>query len=272
MAGIICQVPVISTFHGFVDANQEDRNFAIKRLIINYGSTKIVFVSNHLKNYYIENMHFSNRKSITIYNGVDTSVFYQNKDDSIRKKFGFGPENIVIGAVGNVRPAKGYDIFIKAARLLYKNHPECRFVVAGHFYGKLFFDLTKLRDELGLEKVFYFIGFQSIPSLVYNNIDIFVSSSNSEGFSISIIEAMACGIPVIATRSGGPEEIISDENNGLLINTGNPEMLSQGISRIIKNSKYREKLISKGLKYVNFNFSLSETRKAYQLMYHNCLS
>lgn len=183
----------------------------LKRLLINLGSRKIVFVSDRLREHYVHHLGFSARKSITIYNGVDTSVFYPNKDDSIRKELGIGAEHVVIGAVGNIRPAKGYDLFLKAARLVYDQHPECRFVVAGQGSGPLYQKLLQLRDDLGLQDVFFFIGFRPDAAQVYNNLDIFVLPSTSEGFSISTIEAMACGIPVIVTRSGGPEEIVAND-------------------------------------------------------------
>ena len=85
-------------------------------------------------------------------------MFYPNKDDSIRKFLNIGPEHTLIGAVGNIRPAKGYDIFLKAAQIIHENHPKARFVVAGEGTGKNYENLIQLRTRLGLENVFFFVA------------------------------------------------------------------------------------------------------------------
>jgi glycosyltransferase involved in cell wall biosynthesis len=233
-AGLICRIPVISTFHGFVDADQNDRFMPIKSKIINFGSKKIVFVSDHLRDHYIRQYGFSRAKSLTIYNGIDTSIFYPQKDDSIRKQLGISSEHILIGAVGNIRPAKGYDCFLKAARLVINEYPECRFVIAGQGAGKLFDELLKLRKKLIMESDFFFLGFHKDPAKVLNNLDIFVLPSISEGFSLSTIEAMACGLPVVITRSGGPEELVENGENIIIDTPGNEIKLAEGIMNLIR--------------------------------------
>jgi glycosyltransferase involved in cell wall biosynthesis len=74
--------------------------------------------------------------------------------------------------------------------------------------AKLYEELLELRKQKDLEKVFFFLGFKENVSTLLNNLDVFILTSSSEGFSIATIEALACGLPVIATKSGGPEEIL----------------------------------------------------------------
>lgn len=102
----------------------------------------------------------------------------------------------------------------------------------------LYEELLQLRKELELEGVFHFIGFQSDAAKVLNNFDIFVLPSISEGFSISTVEAMACGLPVIVTKSGGPEEIIFNEENGLLVDCVEDD-LAHAITKYLENEKLR---------------------------------
>jgi glycosyltransferase involved in cell wall biosynthesis len=237
LAGLICRVPVVSTFHGFVDSSGKDRLMPVKSRIINQGSRKIVFVSDRLREHFIRKYGFSVAKSVTIYNGVDTSVFQPERDDSIRKELGLRPEHILIGAVGNIRPAKGYEYFLTAARLVIEKHPECRFVIAGEGTGGIYDALLSLRKRLGLEKDFFFLGFRENAAKVFNNLDIFVLSSLSEGFSISTIEAMACGLPVVVTRSGGPEEIVENEISGIIVEPGNERSLADGILNLLENKQ-----------------------------------
>lgn len=257
IAGIICGVPVVSTFHGFVDINARERLSGIKSKIINRGSARLVFVSNRLREFYVEQKGFSARKSVTIFNGIDSSLFKPERNDSIRNKLGLGPDNILVGAVGNIRPSKGYDCLLEAARLVVDQYPQFRFVVAGEGAGKLFDDLMVLRKKLGLEKHFYFMGFEPDVPRFLNNLEIFVLPSVSEGFSISTIEAMACGVPVIVTRSGGPEEIITHMENGILVETCCPQSLARYIIELYRSNSVNQDLISKGIEDIKKRYSIA---------------
>lgn len=266
LAGLICRVPVISTFHGFVDTADKERLMGLKSRFINLGSGRIVFVSDRLLDHYVHRLGFSAQKSVTIHNGVDTSVFFPKKDDSIRVELGIGPEHVLIGAIGNIRPAKGYDVFLKSARRIHDMNPNCRFLLAGQGSGRLYDKLLNLRKELNLEDVFFFAGFRADVSKVLNNLDIFVLPSVSEGFSISTIEAMACGVPVVVTRSGGPEEIVTEDTNGLLVPC-DPELIAGAAGRLLNNLDLKQKIIDNASKKLNDKFSLGSMTQSYQALY-----
>lgn len=267
LAGMICRVPVISTFHGFVDINEKERFSAIKSMLINLGSARLVFVSDRLKEFYVEEKGYSVGKSVTIYNGIDTALFKPHRDDSIREKLGLGPENILVGSVGNIRASKGYEFLLEAAKLVVDRYPQFHFVVAGEGSGKLFDNLQDLKKKLGLENHFSFLGFEpDVPKLL-NNYDIFVLPSVSEGFSISTIEAMACGVPVIATRSGGPEEIISQYRNGILVDACCQHSLSNGIIELHNNSSLRNNVANNCVTDVGRNYSISALIDSYSHVY-----
>lgn len=270
LAGMICRVPVISTFHGFVDAKKKERLLWLKVRLINMGNRKIVFVSNRLRKHYVKNLGVSDRKSIVIYNGVDTNEYYPNKDHSIRVKLGIEPKKIVVGALGNIRPAKGYDVFLKAARIVFDNHPECVFVVAGQGAGHLYESLLHLCKRLELDKVFYFIGFQSDNARYLNNLNIFVLPSISEGFSISTIEALACGVPVVVTASGGPEEIVINGKNGIMVKSGEMD-IANGITQMIEKPENRKAMSEQGVRDVAERFSLQAMIDQYQTCYKQLL-
>lgn len=270
LAGLICGIPVISTFHGFVDASERERLMRLKSQIINIGSSKIVFVSDRLRSHYVSNYGFSSKKSITIYNGVNTDVFRPQKEDSIRKKLRLGPHHILIGSVGNIRPAKGYDVLLRAARIVCDKEPNCRFLVAGQGSGHLYESLLKLRRDLDLEKVFFFFGFCKDSAKVLNNLDIFVLPSVSEGFSISTIEAMACGIPVVVTRSGGPEEIVTNEINGITVDCIEGRM-ADGINYCINNNQAKHTIVNNALEEVSLKYCCYTMIEKYVNCYHGSL-
>lgn len=271
LAGMICKIPVISTFHGFVDSNTKDLFMPVKAWLINRGSCRIVFVSNRLREHFVKESGFSNIKSVTIYNGVDTSVFQPDQDDSIRKELGLGPETVLIGAVGNIRPAKGYEYFIRAARLVCDKYPECRFVIAGEGAGALYEELSSLRKRLDLEKSVFFLGFREDTAKVFNNLNVFVLPSVSEGFSIATIEAMACGLPVVVTRSGGPEEIISSGETGLLVEAGSCEKIAAAIEWLHQNRPAAIILAEAGRRFARRCFSIQAMGDSYQGLYRELL-
>ncbi|MBA3014364.1 MAG: glycosyltransferase family 4 protein [Desulfobulbaceae bacterium] len=267
LAGMICRVPVVSTFHGFVDSSGNDRLMSLKTRLINAGSRKIVFVSDRLREHFVLRYGFSAEKSITIYNGVDTCLFKPQRDEEIRKELGIGPEHILIGALGNIRPAKGYEYFLKAARLVYDKNPDCRFVITGEGSGLLYESLLTLRKDLGLGGVFFFLGFREDTAKLLNNLNIFLLSSISEGFSISTIEAMACKVPVVVTRSGGPEEIVSNGVNGITVDCDEHE-IANGIFKLIENSDTIKYIINNSYTAVNGKFSLKKMIETYQCTYN----
>jgi len=271
LAGMICGVPVVSTFHGFVDIHTKERFYSIKSWIINRGSTRLVFVSDKLKDFYVGKKGFSAKKSVTIYNGVDTSIYKPQPDDSVRKKLGLKPDNVLVGSVGNIRPAKGYSYLLEAARLVVNQNPQFRFVVAGQGSGKLYESLLDLRKKLELENHFFFIGFEPDVSKFMNNLDLFVLSSISEGFSISTIEAMACGVPVIATRSGGPEEIVSHLKNGILVDICNVENISGCIIELYGNKVLKQSIVLNSTDYVEKLYSNNMMLDRYIHIYDVCL-
>jgi glycosyltransferase involved in cell wall biosynthesis len=267
LVGIVCNIPVISTFHGFVDMRDKERFSSIKRWIINRGSVRLVFVSDKLKDFYVTSKGFSKKKSVTIYNGVDTLSYKPQPDNNIRERLGLGPDNVLVGSVGNIRPAKGYNYLLEAARLVINQYPQFRFVVAGEGSGKLYESLLDLRKRLELDNHFFFIGFEPDVSRFMNNLDIFVLPSVSEGFSISTIEAMACGVPVIVTQSGGPEEIVSNAENGLLVRASSSIELANSISKLFMDTGLKQKLISRGLETATTRYSIKSMINNYCSIY-----
>jgi glycosyltransferase involved in cell wall biosynthesis len=271
LAGLICRVPVVSTFHGFVDIHTKEQFSLIKRWILNRGSAKLVFVSDNLKNFYVTAKGFSLQKSVTIYNGVNTSHFKPQPDKSIRNKLGLGPDNILVGSVGNIRPSKGYNFLLEAAKLVVNQYPQFRFVVAGEGSGKLYENLLELRKTLELEKHFFFLGLEPDVSRFMNNLDIFVLPSVSEGFSISTIEAMACGVPVIATRSGGPEEIVSSFENGILVDACNSESIAEYIVELCIKKNMPLNIITNSIAHVARYYSSKMMLDKYASIYDSLL-
>jgi len=268
IAGILCRVPVICTFHGFADINPKDKFLKLKFFIIGIWAKKIISVSNTLSNYLKTIVPLGERKCITIYNGIEVEKNGKTAKENTTNRLRFSKNDILVGSVGNIKKVKGYDILLRAAKYVRKRHKNCYFLIAGARVQKDFFnELLAERKILDLEKGFHFIGYKEDVYNFLQSLDIFVLPSITEGFSLATIEAMNAGIPVVATKSGGPEEIIINNKNGILVNSGDQISLADGISRLIENKMLREQFVITAKKTIIERFQISTMIQKYEDLY-----
>ena len=253
--GMLTRIPVISVFHGGADIAAHDRFTALKTAIIRRGSRRVVFVSESLREQLRARLKIPDSRSTIIPNGIDTDAFRPERDDSIRSSLGLAADAILVGAIGNIRPAKSYDTFLQAARRLLDRSDRFRFVIAGQYGGTLADELLRLRAQLGLEERVFFLGLREDVATVLHNLDVFVLSSSSEGFSIACVEAMACGIPVVATRCGGPEAIL-DARSGILVAPRDPGALADAVERIVESPSLARELAQAARQRAREEYSL----------------
>lgn len=144
--------------------------------------------------------------------------------------------DFVFAAVGNLVPVKGYDILIRAFASAHRHMPGAKLFIAGK--GEQEQMLKDMISELKMDDSINLVGFlpRSLAPNFYNGCDCFVCSSYTETFGISIIEALSCGKPVIATRCGGPESIITAKN-GLLINAGDALSMERALIYMYRRAK-----------------------------------
>ena len=268
MVGIIHSIPVVSVFHGGPDISTGDRFTSIKSSIVRRGSRQVVFVSESLREKLAGTLKIPASRSTVIPNGIDTAAFRRGRDASIRNELRLPPNAILVGAIGNIRPAKAYDTFLRAARVLVDRSDRFYFVVAGEYGGTLAEDLMRLRNQLHLEDRFFFLGLRSDIPNVLHNLDVFVLSSKSEGFSIACVEAMACGVPVVATRCGGPQEILSNDS-GLLVAPGDADALAHAIYRVANEPELATNLAQSALKRAQNEYSLKAMLSRYEALYES---
>ncbi|MBK8186885.1 MAG: glycosyltransferase family 4 protein [Cellvibrio sp.] len=159
-------MPLIATLHGRVDINPRERFVFIKQMIMRLGVNKLIAVSKDLSSF-IESRNLFPRKAIdVIYNGVDESRYSSGILRKLRAQLGIPEDSILIGSLGNVRPAKSYETLISAVSLL--NNPKLHFVIAGHKKKELMNKLSHQMQTLEIEKQIDFIGFTTILQSLRN--------------------------------------------------------------------------------------------------------
>ncbi|NOY73037.1 MAG: glycosyltransferase family 4 protein [Gammaproteobacteria bacterium] len=267
LLGLITGKSVISTFHGSVDISENERFKGLKFAAINAGASRIVAVTDSLLNDIVSRTSLCEKKACVIYNGIDTSVFLRSCSRTLRKKYGWSEKEIIIGSLGNIRPAKGYDILLKAAALLERSDYSYRFVIAGQGKGALYDKLLALRKELALEETVQFLGFLDDAADFLASIDIFLSSSISEGLPLSAIQAMVAELPIVATRCGGYVGLISEGENGLLVDVGNPCAIAETIKMLAADSELQTKLAKNAKRFAVKTYGLEVMLNAYEQLY-----
>lgn len=234
LAAFVCRVPMIATFHGGVDVASNERFLAIKFRLINMGAKAIVCVSRRLQEELGSRSPLAKKKLKLIYNGVDPEQFRPQKSDALKRELGLPFEARLVISIGNIRPAKGYPYLVDAVPEVVARNPQVHFIVVGHQRKDLFAKLEAKVKESRTQSNIHFLGFRSDVQDLLCQADAFLLPSTSEGFSISTVEAMMAEVPVIATRSGGPEEILDHEESGLLIPTADSAAISNAVLRVIQ--------------------------------------
>ena len=202
----------------------------------NRYTDKLVAVCETVKDITITREKIDRAKIEVIYNGIDLEEFSPERNgegDAVRSEFGIAPGDIVVGSITHLTKVKGNEYLIRAAPAILSEFPKTRFLIVGD--GPLRKDMEALCVKKGIRDRVVFAGQRNNIPEILSAMNIFVCPSISEGFSNSILEAMAMGKPVVATDVGGNKELIRNGENGILVNPGDDKGLSENILTIIRN-------------------------------------
>ncbi|HWI54349.1 MAG TPA: glycosyltransferase family 4 protein [Desulfobacteria bacterium] len=267
-AGMVGRIAALSA--GYRNTVMTVHNFIIyqevnpaKKLMFKYGekilssaTSKIITVSAALKNDLVRNFGIPEKKIVPIYNGIDLKKYLTPVDGrKAREKYGFSPDTLTVGTLARMAPQKGLEYFIRAIPLIEQND-DTRYIVAGD--GPLLPSLKALAGELGLGEKLSFTGFvENVPEFL-SCLDIFVVPSIAEGLSITTIEAMSAGLPVVASRTGGLPELVKHGETGLLVEPRDPVKLAQAVTDLLSNRDKRQVMGSRANKKASAMFNLEK--------------
>ena len=243
-------VKVVHTIH---DVGQYKEINVWKRYYRNYICNRFIAISESVKQDIIE--YGADQKKVTVvYNAVNLDKFAKGKQKQ------YNLEDIVIGNVARIDiEKKGQDILVSAIGKLRKEGYNVRCLFAGAADSAHEIDLEKLKEQAEKLKIDKYIDFKGnvndIPKFL-NSIDIFVLPSRFEGFGISLIEALAMGLPCVACDLYGPAEIIGNDERGVLFSTGDDEDLTIKIKKLIEEYQIHLKQATANIDYVYHNFDI----------------
>jgi glycosyltransferase involved in cell wall biosynthesis len=202
-------------------------------------------------------------KVVVVHNGVDLEEYDRAKlpVGAFRREHGL-EGRLVVGFTGNVIPRKGVEELVRAAAQVLPSRPDAVFVVVGRVPMGQPEDwqqsYSALAERLGIADRFRFVGFCDDVRAAVADFDILVLPSRQEPFGRSIIEAMALGVPVVASRVGGIPEIIEHERDGLLVRPGDADDLARALARLLDDPALRQSLGQAGRSRVEAAFDVAK--------------
>lgn len=236
--------------------------------IINHFVDKFLVNSEAIKNHIAQNESIPLRKFDVIYNGIETEICnIKRTDENLKQHYKIPDNHYVVGIVANLnRQVKRVDVFIKAAAEIVNTIDNVRFIIVGG--GSLKDGLRELGEELNINKNLIFTGLQNDIYPLISLFDVGVLSSDSEGFSNSILEYMSLGIPVVATDVGGNPEIIQEGVNGILVALGDYHCMAENICKLLSDRELRFRLGSNGKRFIKKKHSWDIIIREFEKYYY----
>ena len=238
----------------------------------NQKSHRIIAVSESTRCYLLAHEDLDDSSVITISNGIDTERFRpaigaQRKQ--ARSELGMPADVFVIGGVGRLVSQKNFLLFLKVASNILKHYPEVRFAIAGT--GPLEPILRAEAENLGISSQIIFLGHVSNRQSLYHALDILLITSDFEGTPMTLLEAMASGIPVVASGVDGIAEVCSDGVNSLLAHPGDSAAFEKSLLRLIQDETLRGDLASAGRQTILERYGIQRITERIERVYCDLL-
>ncbi|NWF52995.1 MAG: glycosyltransferase family 4 protein [Nitrospirae bacterium] len=257
---------LITTIHGLPEPstnkkNSIDHKMRVNHFILKNSFQKIVSVSNNMKEALVKNYGFNPEKISVVYNGIPVLPPPQAIPPAQSHQF------FHVGTVGRMVPVKDFDLFIEVASEIRKRIKNVRFSILGE--GPLKNHLTEKAKVLRMNGNIEFLPQTPDPMPYYQSLDLYLNTSLNEGIPLSILEAMSCGVPVVAPKIGGIPEIIPDGEQGFLVSNRNPEEFAGCCLKIMQNKYLRNWFAENSYKRVSSFFNSLKMAESYMKIYQD---
>lgn len=242
----------ITTCHGFFRRN-------IGRRLLPAWGERVVAISDAVKMGLIEDFRVEEKRVSLIHNGIDAKKFLKDfsekEKDDLKDRFGIRRDHSVIGTIARFTPDKGHDVLLYALYKILQEKPNVQLLLVGD--GKERAKIVDIAQRLGLSEKVIFVKPQINTAAVLAVMDIFMfTPRRREGLGIVLLEAMASGKAVIATKVGGIPNVVKDGVNGFLVEPSRPELLVDPVLRLLRDKELYKKMSQAGREIVVQKFSI----------------
>jgi len=231
--------------------------------------SRYITVSEDLRRWLTGVVGIAPEKVQTIINGVDTERFHPNGKPGARADYGLAPHQVVIGTVGRLDPVKDQQLLLRAFAELKDRHRDLVLLIVGD--GPCREALEALSRDLELGEQCRFLGLRRDVAEIYRLLNVFVLPSIAEGISNTILEAMASGLPVVATAVGGNQELVMPGETGTLAPSQNAQALAAAIERYVESPSLRAEQGAAGRRRALQVFDLPRMVSQYEAAYLQAL-
>ncbi|PYP70060.1 MAG: glycosyltransferase [Gemmatimonadetes bacterium] len=224
-------------------------------------SDVFVVVGNAMAPYYRDHVRVAAGRLRVIANGIDVDVYRPVTNVAAARRTRGLPTGVTVGTAGRLFPEKDYGILVRAVAGLILSHPDLHLIMIGD--GPERPALEALAVQLGVADHVRFLGWRSDVADLLPLLDVFVLSSLREGLPLAVLEAMACGVPVVTTPVGDLPEVIVEGRAGFFFPIGNPDALAAVLRRLVAAGAERHAIGRAGRQRVAERYSLREMVNAY---------
>jgi glycosyltransferase involved in cell wall biosynthesis len=234
-------------------------------------TSRVAMVGRQVHDRFVSTGLVPEARANTVMNGVPVQRFAPSppRRAAAREALGLSPSALVIGCVGRLVPLKNHRIIIGVMPALVAKHPELRLVIIGA--GELAAELKAQVQAVGMGEHVVLAGQRSDVGDLLPAFDVFALPSLTEGLSISLLEAGATGLALVATAVGGNPEVVSDGQTGLLVSVDDGPALAAALARLIDNPEERSRLGKAAFEWVRANGSIEALCEAYDALYRQAI-
>jgi glycosyltransferase involved in cell wall biosynthesis len=263
---------LLFTEHGRPVPDKVDLKRKFLNIFLAGLADKITAVSTVSKKGLCDNEWISRKKVDVIYNGITLekeNYYHEDRQKAKHVIDWIGNSNKVIGFLARLDPIKAPEVALKAFASVVKKTPGVRLVMVGKNDPN--FGYRQLSVQLGIDDKVFFTGMLKNPYPVLEKCSVLIAPSLYEAASLAILEAMALGIPVVASRVGGNPELIDDSQTGYLIPSGDVEGFSRALSSLLKNEELRKRFGDAGQRKFKEKFLFSKMVSLYRDVYKDII-
>lgn len=276
VAARLAGVPVVvHTYHGHVLHGYYSplKTWLLRKMewALAYLSDRLVAVSEHVKQDLVRYGVARAEKIAVVPLGFELQPFLEARvwKGHFRRELGLGESARLVGIVGRIFPIKNHRLFLEAAARLARQDPLVHFVVVGD--GILRPEMEQFAAEIGIRDRVHFTGWRRDLPRIYADLDVLVISSNNEGTPVSAIEAMAAGVPVVATRVGGLPDVVQEGVTGYLVPPRDPDALAGAIAAVLQDPERAARMGEAGRAVAQERYSLERLVADMDALYQQLL-
>ena len=273
----IRKIPLVTTLHGWTSTEFFSKMNIYKcldKLALNFIDAVVLVNKGMMPKLNLKNI--CNTHYYIVNNGLPMNFNSQTvlQDESIKEKqsllFEFCKQGFIIGSIGRLSKEKGYEYLIRSLNQLRGKYKDIKLVFIGE--GNQKSSLEKLIYKYHLTDYVFFAGYCKNAKKYFSLFDVYVLSSITEGLPMTLLEAMSAKVPIVATNVGGVPNVICDKKEGFIIESRNPENITEAVEKIYLNKTLAENFINNAYKKVTSSFSSNKMAQEYSNIYNKLLN